>query len=197
MKLDEEKKLMDCIFEIQDLKHPLIPRELYLKEALVTQTREMHWSAIGIFGKGWLRRFRLRHSKIATRKSKDLEVAKACALCPTIAEILYINLEELYMTFHYLPSHIWNCDESGIQARRSGGTTILAKKSSKCVHSIESDQQKHLSILSCINVDKGFIPNFDIFKGTYFLEDNIAWCVEGAIMNMQPNAWMSRCLFES
>ena len=69
LKLDEEKKLVDYIFKMQDLGHPLTTGELRLKVALATQSRETPWSATGVPGKGWLRRFRLRHPEIATRKA--------------------------------------------------------------------------------------------------------------------------------
>ena len=59
LKPDEEKKLVDYIFKMQDLGHPLTARELHLKVALATQSRETPWSATGVPGKGWLRRFRL------------------------------------------------------------------------------------------------------------------------------------------
>jgi len=65
------------------------------------------------------------------------------------------------------------------------------------VHSIEPDHREHLSVLSCINADGGSIPNFYILKGKYFLEDYVARCEEGAVMGMQPNAWMTKWLFES
>ena len=96
---DEEKKLMEYIFKIQELGHPLIPAELCLKVALAIQTRETPWSATGLPGKGWLRHFRLRHPKIATRKSQGLEINRARSLCPLIAETLYTNLEELSTRF--------------------------------------------------------------------------------------------------
>ena len=127
LKSNEKKKLLDYIFKIQDLGHPLIPVELHLKVALATQTKEMPWSATGVFGKGWLKRFRLRHPEIATRKSQGLDIARTCALCPNVAKTLYTNLEELYTTFKYPTSHIWNCDKSGFQAGRSKGATVLAK----------------------------------------------------------------------
>ena len=73
----------------------------------------------------------------------------------------------------------------------------MAKRSSKSVHSVEPDQREHLSVLSCINAGGGSIPNFYILKGTYFLQDYIASCEEGVVMGMQPNAWMTRWLFES
>ena len=74
---------------------------------------------------------------------------------------------------------------------------MLAKQGSRAVHSIEPDQRKHLSVLSCINAAGGCIPNFYILKGSYFLEDYIARCEAGAVMGMQPNAWMTRWLFKS
>ena len=84
-----------------------------------------------------------------------------------------------------------------MQAGRVGGATVLARRSSRSVHSIEPDQKEHLSVLSCVNADGGCIPNFYILKGCYFLQDYIANCEEGAVMGMQPNAWMTRWLFES
>ena len=54
-----------------------------------------------------------------------------------------------------------------------------------------------MSVLSCVNPDGEFIPNFYILKGSYFLEDYIARCKECAVMGMQPNAWMIHWLFES
>ena len=169
LKPDEEKKLVDYIFQMQDLGHPLTAAELRFKVALAIQTRFTSWSATGLPGKGWLRRFRIRHPEIATRKSQGLDVSRARALCPIIAESLYANLEQLYSAHNYPPTHIWNCDKSGVQAERCGGATVLAKRGSKSVHSVEPDQREHLSVLSCINAGRRSIPNFYILKGTYFL----------------------------
>ena len=84
-----------------------------------------------------------------------------------------------------------------MQTEHSGGAIVLAKKGSKSVHSIEPDQRKHLSVLSCVNADGESIPNIYILKASYFLENYIARCEEGAVMEMQANAWMTRWLFES
>ena len=73
----------------------------------------------------------------------------------------------------------------------------MAKWGSRSMHSIEPDQREHLLVLSCINAVGGSILNFYILKGTCFLEDYIARCEEGAVMDMQPNAWMTRWLFKS
>ena len=114
LRADEEQKLVDYIFKMEDLGHPLTTVELRLKVALATQTRAIPWSATGLSSKGWFRRLRIRHPEIATRKSQGLDISRARALCPIIVETLYANLEELYNAFYYPPSHIWNCDESGV-----------------------------------------------------------------------------------
>ena len=194
---NEEKKLVDYLFKMQDLGHPLTPGQLRLKVAQATQTREIPWSDVGVPGKSWLRSFKLRHPEIAARKSQPLEVARARGLCQTTVATLYENMENLYNTFKCPPSHIWNCDESGVQVGRSGGATVLARVGSKSVHTIELDQREHLLVLSCINADGGKIPNFYILKGTYFLQDYVKNCEEDVVMAMQPNAWMTKWLFQS
>ena len=109
-------------------------------------------------------------------------MARTRSLCPTTAKTLYGNLENLYMSYNYLPSHIWNCDELRVHAGRSSGAIVLVRRGSRSMHSIERDQREHLSGLSCINVVGGHIPNFYILKGIYFHEDYIANCEEGAVM---------------
>ena len=58
---------------------------------------------------------------------------------PATVEILCGNLENLYMTYNYPPCHIWNCDKSRVHAGRSGDATVLAKRGSMSMHSIELD----------------------------------------------------------
>ena len=73
----------------------------------------------------------------------------------------------------------------------------MAKRGSKSMHSIEPDQRKLPSILSCINATDGFIPNFCILKGIYFLQNYIVGYEEEVVMDMQINVWMTRWLFKS
>ena len=54
LKEDEEKKLLEYVFKMQDLGHPLIPGHVRLKMAQATQTREISWSATRVPGNSWL-----------------------------------------------------------------------------------------------------------------------------------------------
>jgi hypothetical protein len=80
-----------------------------------------------------LKNFKSGHSELTSRRSQPLEVARARGLCQSTVATLYENLESLYNTYKFPPSHIWNCDESGVQAGRSGGARVLAKVGSKLV----------------------------------------------------------------
>jgi len=197
LKHDEELKLVDFIFKMQEIGYPLTPTDLRVKVAQATQARQTPWSATGLPGSGWLRSFRRRHPEISLRKSQELAVARARNMCPAIVEGFYANLEYLYSLHKYPESHIWNCDESGVQAAKNGGATVLAKKGSKVVNSITPDHREHISVLSCINAAGGKIPNFYIVKGKYFTANHIRGCEPGAVMGVQHNAWMTKFLFES
>ena len=140
---NEENKLVDYCFKMQELGHHSIPMQLKLKVAQATQTRDTPWSDIGMPGKTWLKSFRQRHLELVARKSQPLELDRARGLCPNTLAILYCNLKYLYNTFNYPVGHIWNCDEYGVQDGRSGGVTVLAKLGSKLVHNIEPDQKKN------------------------------------------------------
>ena len=48
----EKKKIIDYVFKMQDLGHPLTPVELRLKVAVAIQTRFIPWNASGVPSKG-------------------------------------------------------------------------------------------------------------------------------------------------
>ena len=92
-----------------------------LKVPQATQTKVTPWSATGVPGKSWQKSFKQRHPKLVNRKNQPLKLARAKGLCPSATASFYCNLKELHDTWNYPPSNIWNCDESGVQAGRSGG----------------------------------------------------------------------------
>lgn len=109
----------------------------------------------------------------------------------------YGNLQRLYDTHNYESNHIWNCDESGAQAGKDGRGFIIAIRGSRNVHNVTPDQWEWLSVFSCINAAREHLPNFYIFKGKQrtriFLKQTRE---DGAVMAMQPKAWMTNYLFK-
>jgi hypothetical protein len=184
----EELELVEYILKMQDLGWPMTIGLLRLKVAEICQDRSNPFID-GIPGQGWLRWFRRRHLELSLRASQGLEVNRARNLCPQNVASLLGNLQILYAEHSYPPDHIWNCDESGAQAgRNGGGTLVFARKGSKLVHSIIPDQREWLSVLACVNATGGYIPHFYIFKGKRMRRNYIARYEPGATMAMQAKA---------
>ena len=151
----------------------------------------------GIPGRGWLQWFHNRHPELTLRSPQGLEEGRARGLNPTSVASLYENLQQAYDQHKYLPSHIWNADESGAQAGRGGGSTLVfARRGTRSVHSILPNSKEHLIVLTCVNAAGHSIPNFYIFKGKRN-KNYILKCESGACMAMQANCWMTAFLFSA
>ena len=62
------------------------------------------------------------------------KVARTKAVNPTTVHGFYSNLLQLYNKFAYTPSHIWNVDESGYNASKSGLNKVLIRKGMRSFH---------------------------------------------------------------
>jgi hypothetical protein len=162
--VQEEEELLQYCFKMVDLGYPLTLCQLKLKVSELTQDR---WTPFndGIPGSSWVKWFRRRHPNITLRSSQGLEIARARGLCPANVATLYGNLASLYAEHSYAPDHIWNSDETGAHAGRSGGGRVFARRGASNVHSIIPNERYWLSVLSCINANGEALPNFYIFKG--------------------------------
>jgi hypothetical protein len=134
--------------------------------------------------RGWKR----RHPELTLQVAQALEIARAKGLCKDNVKSFYDNLETLYSLHKYSPDQIWNCNESGAQARKNGESIVIARTSARRVHSIVPDQREWLSVLVCLNAAGSPIPSFYIFRGKRFGQNYIQRCEPGATMAMQPRA---------
>ena len=129
------------------------------------------------------------------RMPQGLEISKARAMNPITCHGFYSNLLQQYSNFTYHPSHIWNVDESGINASKSGLGKVLARKGIRNVHAQIPNEREWLSVLTSINAAGASIPHFFIFKGKRRLQDYIQLCGAGTTMAMQENGYMTSYLF--
>ena len=80
-------------------------------------------------------------------------------------QTFYSNLLQQYNSYAYTPSHIWNVDESGCNASKSGPSKVLAKKEIRHVHAQIPNEREWLSVLTSINAAGGTIPQFLSSRG--------------------------------
>jgi hypothetical protein len=99
---------------MQNLGFLLTIFQLKLKVALITQGRDTPFTD-GIPSAGWMRWFRRRHPKLFLRMAQGLDAKRARSLCAeNVHSFYHENLSCLYGAHNYSPSHIWNCDETGV-----------------------------------------------------------------------------------
>jgi len=122
--VEEESTLVKWMLEMQDWAHPISILELRKKVAEITLER---WTLFkdGIPGHKWLKWFRNRHLELTLKFAQGLEEVHARGLNPSSVASFYNNLKVVYECYRYLLSHSWNVDESGAQASRSGGRTLV------------------------------------------------------------------------
>lgn len=118
--------------------------------------------------------------------AQRLQVTRARGLSNENVTSFYDNLEKLYKSHDYELSHIWNCDELGVQARRGEQGKILAKKGFHNVHTITPKEQEWFTIFTCINAKGASIPNFYIFKGKRMSRNYIVHYESGATRPCNP-----------
>jgi hypothetical protein len=68
---------------------------------------------------------------------------------------------------------------------------VIVRTGTRWVHSVVPDQCEWLFVLVCINAVGVAISSFYIFRGKRFGQNYIQRCELGAVMAMQPRAWMT------
>uniref|UniRef100_A0A3B3RCA6 HTH CENPB-type domain-containing protein n=1 Tax=Paramormyrops kingsleyae TaxID=1676925 RepID=A0A3B3RCA6_9TELE len=68
-------------------------------------------------GHYWFEGFMKRNPSLRMRKPEALSAARAACFNPTVVKQWFANFEELLreLEIQDVPSHIWNCDETGLQ----------------------------------------------------------------------------------
>ena len=168
---------------------PLNITELKTKVAELTQTR---WTPFtnGIPGKSWIKWFRNRHLDLVLRVPEGLDLNRARALCPQNVQRFYKNIKDLYKQHQYEPWQIWNCDETGAQTNKNGEGVVIAKRGTRSIHTIVSNERQQLSILVAMNSASYTMPNYYVFKGKRPRQEYIFLCEDGACIGMQENGYM-------
>ena len=181
--VDEEAALETYMIDMAQYDHPLSTEKLRLKVALMTQERPTSFTD-GIPEKEWLCWFKKRHLDLIRRQAHGLELARAKGLCAENVASFYKNLEKLYQKYQYPSDHVWNCNESGTQAGRSGGGRVWTKRGTRSVHSLLPNEHECLTVLTCINVAGQDIHGFYIFRGKRIRDNYISFYEDGAAMAM-------------
>lgn len=127
-----------------------------------------------------------RHPEVVLRVGEGLEMKRCIGLNKVPCSRFNDNLTIVITSHGYEASHIWNMDETGIQATWKYSTLkVVAKRGSKNVNIPTSENMKWLTIVVCNGAHGTYIPPYHTFKGNNLLQNYVELCGLGAAMNVQ------------
>jgi hypothetical protein len=113
----------------------------------------------------WWYWFKCKNLELNICLTKGLEMNKAQGLIANSCNLFYQNLTSLYTQHQYKLDHIWNYDETRIQARKQLRVRVISKKGSHQVHNIILKSRKWLTMNYAMNTTGGSIRlRFYIFR---------------------------------
>ncbi len=142
----------------------------------------------GIPGNTWWYWFKWRHLEVSIWQGKRLEVRKAQGLTLVSYNSFHTNLHALCNQHNYITNHVWNSNETWIQASKQFGARVLARGWLNVVYNIIPKFQEWLTISCAINVIGSVLPRFHICRGERLWNDYIK------IAN-QKHAWQYKRKF--
>ena len=185
----EESELKAWCFKMQEMAFSVtLPILKNTVKDIVTRHPRKHPFKDNRPGQTWWQCFKSRHPEVVLRVDEGLEMKRCVGLNKVSCSRFYDNLTTVITTHGYGASHIWNVDETGMQAQgRNNTLKVVAKKGSRNVNVRACDSREWLTILVCISAIGTFIPHYFILKGTYLLHDYVQHCGPGVAMNVQEN----------
>lgn len=194
---EEEYELKAWCFKMQEMAFSItLPVLKNTIQDIVRKRPRKHLFKDDRPGQTWWQRFKLRHLEVVLRMGEGLEAKRCIGLNKVSCLDFYNNLTSVITSNGYEASHIWNVDETGVQAiGRNTTLKVVAKKGSKNVNVRAADSREWLTVLVCISVIGTFIPHFFILKGKYLLQNYVQDCGPGTTMNVQENGWVTNEIF--
>ena len=156
---------------------------------------------LGIFKKNvagyyWFRGFMTRHSDLRIKKPEALSVQRAMGLNKVIVGKWFEDYKALMekLGIQDLPSHIWNCDETGMvdhfERQRSIG---MAGVPSFQITANEKGQT--VTALACFNAVGTYAPLLFVFKAKRLQTSWGVGAPADAIVKVSDNGWITATLF--
>jgi len=145
----------------------------------------------------WFTGFMQRHPELRIRKPEALSAVRAMSMnTPQVDKWFteYENLLKKTLGINDNPSHVWNCDESGLvdhfERRKAVGSAGQA-----CYQITANERGETTTVLACFNAIGMYAPLLFVLKGSRLQSK---WCVGapvGSVVRVSPNGWITASVF--
>ena len=147
-------------------------------------------------GTDWLAGFLKRNPVISLRMPEMMSLARMQGFNPTQVENFFILLRELYQKHNFLPSRIFNIDETGVPTVPTKLPKILCVKGVKRVAKVVSAERgKTITLVCSMNAAGNFIPPAFIFPRVRMCKDFLDSAPPESLGLAQKSGWMNKELF--
>ena len=190
-----ETQLCDYLKELARRGFPLRPMEV---RSLVYQFAAKHgYSGIGstktmTAGRFWFKRFMRRHPELSLLKPEGLSVARAMGCNKEVVtkwfETYKKTLDELGIADN--PSHIWNCDETGLQCIFVPNT-VVSEKGSASYQITSGEKGETTTVLAGFNGIGVYAPLLVLFKGKRMKSEWAVGSPPDTLIRMTDNGWIT------
>lgn len=149
-----------------------------------------------IAGEDWLSGFMKRHPQLSLRAAEPTSVARAMGFNMVNVNKFFDLLEELIDQHKFLPTKIFNVDETGVTTVPKKQSKIIALKGRKQVGLASSGERGQLTTaVLCMSASGNFIPPLLIFPRTRMKAELLDGAPPGTISVCHPSGWIQSEIF--
>lgn len=144
----------------------------------------------------WFQGFMKRNPKLSIRKPESLSAARAAGMNPEVVTKWFEDYEALLeeLGIKGLPSHLWNCDESGLQDNFSSSHAV-GEVGKPCYEITAGEKGETTTILAAFNAVGTYAPVMVIFKGKRVRAEWLYGSPDNALVKVSDNGWINGELF--
>ena len=149
----------------------------------------------GCAGYFWLKGFLQRHH-LSFRTPEALSVGRASGMNETVVSKWFDDYENLLdeLQIRGMPSHLWNCDESGLQDHFVQGR-VIAETGEPCYQITKNEKGQTTTVLACFNACGNYCPPTVIFKGKRLNANWVVGSPPNTVVRMSENGWITKEIF--
>ena len=143
----------------------------------------------------WLRGFLKRHY-LSFRTPEALSVGRASGMNKTVVGKWFDEYERLLEELHVkdMPSHLWNCDETGLQEHFVKGK-VISETGEPCYQITKSEKGETTTVMACFNACGTYCPPTVIFKGRRLTAAWVVGSPPNTVVRMSENGWIMKDIF--
>ncbi|XP_047022728.1 MFS-type transporter clz9-like [Helicoverpa zea] len=147
-------------------------------------------------GEDWLAGFMKRHPELSLRAAEPTSVARAMGFNMVSVNRFFDLLEEVIDQHKFLPTNIYNVDETGLTTVPKRQSRIIALKGRKQVGLASSAERGQLTTaVLCVSASGNYVPPLLIFPRVRMKAELLDGAPPGTVSVCHPSGWIQSDIF--